>query len=277
MNNDWVFDIKDKEVVFTGRIEGYTEKQLTKIAFDLGARAVKGYVRSSEIDVLVRGSSKQWSHGNFGNKEKLVADLQASGHPVRMIDAQGFLDLQLGLFAPTLIPHVLETPRRADASAGGSLGSPYREGSFSDPLEGDGKYVRDPDIMGRGLKAHSETQDSLARLLRNAGFTPLSPFGRQINFDLAWQGSANVAGIAEIKSITENNEAFQIRHGLGQILDYGYRAEERGFQAQLFLVLERKPAEASHWEGLCKDSSVTLSWGPDFPDIVEQFRTISLT
>ncbi|MHA7297709.1 hypothetical protein [Pseudarthrobacter sp. MDT3-1] len=99
------------------------------------------------------------------------------------------------------------------------------------------------------------------------GLTPLSPFAKHCNYDLAWHFDDGAVGIAEVKSNTGENEAFQIRHGLGQVLDYGHRMKGRGFRPKLFLVLERKPQEAARWKPLCAENDVALTWGPFFPGI----------
>ena len=145
------------------------------------------------------------------------------------------------------------------------VGAPYRSGTFSEPWKGDGDMYRDPDIMERGLRAHSNTQDK-PDLLVEHGFTPLSPFDRNCNFDLAWHFHDGGVGIAEVKSITAENEAFQVRHGLGQVLDYCHRMTLRGFRPKLYLVLERKPQD-SHWRDLCAAHDVTLTWGQFFPNV----------
>lgn len=139
--------------------------------------------------------------------------------------------------------------------------------SFAGPLLGDGEHYRDPDTMERGLKAHSSTQDALADLLSSRGLTPLSAFDKLCNFDLAWHFTDGTVGVAEVKSNTEENDAFQIRHGLGQVLDYGHRIKGRGFSPMLFLVLERKP-QGAHWGELCSAHNVTLTWGPSFTGVV---------
>ncbi len=118
--------------------------------------------------------------------------------------------------------------------------------SCSPALRGDGEHYRDPDIMERGLKAHAGTQNKLAELLGLHGITPLSPFDKTCNFDLAWHFADGFIGVAEVKSNTEENESFQVRHGLGQVLDYGQRLKGRGFSPKLFLVIERKPQD-THW------------------------------
>lgn len=262
-----MYDLQGKEVVFTGAIKGYSEEDLTKIAVKLGAARVKDWISQSSTDVLVRGWSARWKYGNFGNKEKRTADLQRAGHHIQIIDAEGFFGLRSHYPAPALTPNVPEAPARAKAADGGAVGAPYRAGSFSGALQDDGEHYRDPDTMERGLKAHSATQDALADLLRVQGRTPLSPFDKKCNFDLAWRFSDGTVGVAEVKSITEGNEALQVRHGLGQVLDYGHRMRGRGFHPKLFLVLENKPRQAAHWEALCSGHEVTLTWAPVFPGL----------
>lgn len=267
MANEWVYDLKGKEVVFTGKFDGYVKEDLAKIARSLGAGNVTGWVNKSTTDVLVRGWSPQWKYGDFGEREKQVSDMQAAGHHIQLIDQEGFFGLRSGFPAPALTPHTLAVPAREDAAEGGVLGAPYRAGSFAAPVQGDGEYYRDPDSMERGLKAHARTQDKLADLLGMHGLTPLSPFHKKCNFDLAWEFEDGAVGIAEVKSNTEENEAFQIRHGLGQVLDYGHRVKARGFHPKLFLVLEQKPQEATHWRPLCASHDVTLTWAPFFAGI----------
>jgi NAD-dependent DNA ligase len=56
MTSEWVYDLKGKEVVFTGKFGGYVKADLAKIARNLGA-SVKEWVNVSSTDVLVRGWS----------------------------------------------------------------------------------------------------------------------------------------------------------------------------------------------------------------------------
>jgi hypothetical protein len=267
MASEWVYDLRGKEVVFTGAIEGYSEAELTEIALKMGAIRVKDWVTKSSTDVLVRGWSTHWKYGNFGKKEKQVAEMQRAGHHIQIIDTEGFFGLRSSFPAPALEPNVPDAPARLDASEGGLAGAPYRPGSFASPLQGDGEHYRDPDIMERGLKAHAHTQDALANALSLHELTPLSPFDKSCNFDLAWQLDDGTLGIAEVKSNTEGNEAFQVRHGLGQVLDYGHRMKGRGFRPKLFLILEQKPHGAIHWSELCAAHDVTLTWAPLFSGV----------
>lgn len=261
-----MYDLRGKEVVFTGKFKDYVKADLAKMARDLGARNVSGWVNQSTTDVLVRGQSSAWKYGDFGEREEQVARMQAAGHPIQLIDEAGFHGLRSHYPAPALEPHVPKARARANATEGGAVGAPYRSGTFSEPLKGDGDVYRDPDIMERGLKAHSHTQDKLADLLLERGLTPLSPFDKSCNFDLAWRFEDGTVGIAEVKSNTAENEAFQVRHGLGQVLDYGHRMALRGFRPKRYLVLERKPQD-SHWRDLCAAHDVTLTWGQFFPNV----------
>ncbi|MPY12099.1 BRCT domain-containing protein [Arthrobacter bussei] len=266
MASGWIYDLQGKEIVFTGKIEGYSEEELTNVAVKLGAR-VKEWISRSSTDVLVRGWSPRWMYGNYGKKEKQAADMQHAGHHIQIIDAEGFLGLRSHFPAPAVKPNVPGAPARAQAASGGVAGAPYRAGSFADPLEDDGDHYRDPDNMERALKAHAATQDALADLLILRGLTPLSPFDKKCNFDLAWQLDENIIGVAEVKSITEGNEALQVRHGLGQVLDYGHRMRDRGFHPKLYLVLEKKPQDARHWAALLSRHEITLTWAPSFPGL----------
>lgn len=268
MTSEWVYDLAGKEVVFTGKIEGYEEEEPAEIALRLGASRVKEWVNKSTTDVLVRGRSARWKYGDFGKKEKQAAEMQSAGHRIQIIDEEGFFGLRSGIPAPAMSPNVPDSAARADADQGGAVGAPYRAGLFAGPFQDDGEHYRDPDVMERGLRAHSATQDALANLLKIQGLTPLSSFDRECNFDLAWRFADGSVGVAEVKSNTAMNEAFQIRHGLGQVLDYGYRMRDRGFTPQLFLVLEQEPKQQGHWMTLCATAAVTLTWAPKFRGLV---------
>ncbi|MET3206241.1 UNVERIFIED_ORG: hypothetical protein ABIB21_003060 [Arthrobacter sp. UYEF13] len=135
MRSDWVYDLRGKEVVFTGAIPEYSEAALTAIAVNsLGASRVKDDVANYSTDVLVRGFSARWKYGSYGKKEKQVAGMQRAGHHIQIIDAEGFFGLRSSLPAPALKPNVPDAPARAKASEGGAVGAPYRAGAFAAPL-----------------------------------------------------------------------------------------------------------------------------------------------
>lgn len=80
------------------------------------------------------------------------------------------------------------------------------------------------------------------------------------NFDLAWQ-AGDTAFVAEIKSITDDNEEEQLRLGLGQVLPYRHRLQRTGYPKVIaFLVPERPPRDPC-WADLCHDLQVVLLHG----------------
>lgn len=262
---DWVYDLHGKEVVFTGKDDEYERSDLAAIARRMGA-SVKGDVGNS-TDILVRGYSPRWKFGDYGNREQQVARMQRWGHRIAIVDMAGFHGLRSGYPAPTIAPHVPDVPARLEASSGGTLGAPYRPGQFAEPVSLSGDYFRDPDTVDRGLQAHSTTQDALAHHIEALGHTPLSAFYAECNFDMAWDSQGGTCGVAEVKSLTTDNEILQIRLGLGQVLDYGLRLRTRGFDPSLYLVLERAPQRLSHWTVLCTESGVVLTFAPDFDGV----------
>lgn len=265
MLDDWVFDLQGKEIVFTGKIDDYIRPELVSIANRLGA-TVKPDV-GNNTDLLVRGVSTQWKYGNYGTREAQVARMQRAGHRIVIVDAAGFLGLRSCFPAPTIQPHIPKITARQPASQGGVLGAPYRSGQFANPVQLLGEFSRDPDAVDRGLRAHSATQDALAQHLKSIGCMPLSPFDSDCNFDLAWNSQDDSSSVAEIKSLTLANEISQVRHGLGQVLDYGHRLRSRGFSPRLYLVLEKRPLKSFHWSGLCASQGVTLVFAPNFESV----------
>jgi hypothetical protein len=97
------------------------------------------------------------------------------------------------------------------------LGAAYREAEVS-TLPGEREpFTVDPGLVERGLKGHADTQNELARVLRAAGIEPRSRLPQEPNFDLAWEANGTVF-VAEVKSVTDQNEEGQLRLGLGQVL-----------------------------------------------------------
>ena len=48
---------------------------------------IVGWAHRRDANVLVRGESSTWRHGDYGDDEKRVAIYQAQGHEVAIIDA----------------------------------------------------------------------------------------------------------------------------------------------------------------------------------------------
>jgi hypothetical protein len=137
------------------------------------------------------------------------------------------------------------------------LGTAYRQAQVS-PLPTEREpFTVDPALVERGLNGHAGTQNELARVLRQAGIEPRSRHPREPNFDLAWEAEGTVF-VAEVKSITDDNEEQQLRLGLGQVLRYRQRLGGLGYQPVVaVLVPERAPRDSS-WRDLCRDLGVVL-------------------
>lgn len=145
------------------------------------------------------------------------------------------------------------------AAATPRLDHPYREENETVGIRLSGTREFDPDVMERASRAHRELQNSLARWLRDHELTPVSPTGPPW-FDIGWWVEG-VFWVAEIKSLRVENEAHQIRLGLGQVLDYVHQLTRLGLDARAALVVEEEPA-SGHWPDLCATHRVVLAWPP---------------
>jgi len=102
--------------------------------------------------------------------------------------------------------------------------------------------------------------NSLAAHLAAVGLSPrrAAPDGPQ--FGCGWiRGNHAGWAVAEVKSITDANEAEQIRRGIGQVLDYRHAvADTTGKHVTAVLVVERAPAE--RWVEVCAEADIVLVW-----------------
>jgi len=70
--------------------------------------------------------------------------------------------------------------------------------------------------------------------------------------------------VAEVKSITSENEEHPLRVGLGQVLRYRQRLSALGHDRVVaVLVPERQPGDPS-WRELCQELGVVLLCGNEF-------------
>ncbi len=146
-----------------------------------------------------------------------------------------------------------------------SLGAGYREDETA-TTERSEVYRVDPDRIDRGTQAHSTTQNLLAEHLRSRGLTPRSWEGMEPPYDLAWEDGGAIF-VAEVKSLTAQNEERQLRLALGQVLRYGQQLERIKKQAiQNVIATERKPIDSA-WIELCARYDVKLVWPETFTDL----------
>ena len=118
----------------------------------------------------------------------------------------------------------------------------------------------DPDVRGRGVRAHARLQNELEKFLRAAGVAPGSPLPGGINFDMAWRRGKSTY-VAEVKSLTDENEEKQLSLGLGQVLRFAHRIGGR--EAIPVLMVERAPFDPA-WVDLCGTLGVVCVWPENF-------------
>jgi hypothetical protein len=123
----------------------------------------------------------------------------------------------------------------------------------------------DPDLMWRGSRAHKRTRNALAAYLKSLGLQPLDPEPYDPPFDLAWWNGGALY-VAEIKSITKENEEHQLRLGLGQLLRYCQLLRKRVQVIVPVLVPELKPRDPE-WSELCKELNIRLAFPPEFDNL----------
>ena len=159
-------------------------------------------------------------------------------------------------------------------TASPGLGAPYRQVPVTDLSGGRDPFSVDPALVERGLRGHTATQNELASVLSNAGIEPRRGLPPGPDFDLAWQKDRTVF-VAEVKSITAQNEKQQLRLGLGQVLHYRQRLSALGHDRVVaVLVPERQPRDPS-WRELCEELGVVLLCRNEFervPGTAAAFR-----
>lgn len=156
-------------------------------------------------------------------------------------------------------------PPRPDAPRGGQ---DYRTPPPARPRTA-GKarvFMVDPDEVDRYTAAHKSTQNRLADAVRRHGLVPLSPAVGDPQFDVAWMQGAT-AYVAEVKSLTNENEERQLRLGLGQVLSYAHLLDwPNATRVQPVLAVEGEP-NASYWKGLCAKLGVILTWPDKYDEL----------
>jgi hypothetical protein len=173
---------------------------------------------------------------------------------------------ELGIFQIALedaVPAMLSSrgPTTAPAAAAGALGTGYREANEDAASAPRDAFTIDPNKIDRGLRGHATTQNALAGLVRGRGLTPLSPTSATANYDLAWEDGALY--VAEVKSLTAQNQTQQLRLGLGQVLDYQALLATPARKVVPVLAVELEPTD-KRWMALCSSLGVILTWPPGF-------------
>lgn len=116
----------------------------------------------------------------------------------------------------------------------------------------------DPDASGAGWVEHNKTQNHLARIVAARGWAPRSPRAEEPRYDLAWARGQTI-WVAEVKSVTSQNEERQLRTAIGQVLRYRQKLTAIGHDVQAVIVTSRLPSDPS-WDELCRLEGIVLAW-----------------
>jgi hypothetical protein len=123
----------------------------------------------------------------------------------------------------------------------------------------------DPDLGGRGLRAHNTTQNMLALAIERAGYSPRRPKPDEPQYDLAWEAEG-IVWVAEVKSITRKNEERQLRLAIGQVVRYRQLLGIAGRPVRAMIVTEQEPSDPT-WADLCSDEGIVLTWPGHMDDL----------
>lgn len=164
------------------------------------------------------------------------------------------------VFAAAAEPALDSAEFRGQRAASVGFGDPYRQVPATELSGSRDPFRVDPALVERGLRGHTDTQNELAGVLSSAGIEPRRGLRPGPDFDLAWQKDGTVF-VAEVKSITADNEEQQLRLGLGQVLRYRQQLLALGYDRVVaVLVPERQPGDRS-WRELCQGLGVVLLCG----------------
>ena len=142
------------------------------------------------------------------------------------------------------------------------FGRPYRIVSEASTSAAREPFTVDPDLVDRGTRGHARTLNALAAHLQNLGIQPLEANVDDPPFDVGWSHEG-VTFVAEIKSLTRDNEERQLRLGLGQVLRYRHMLCRRIDAVVAALVVEFEPSDPE-WKNLCDSLGIQLAFPPDF-------------
>jgi hypothetical protein len=137
-----------------------------------------------------------------------------------------------------------------------TVGRPYEPADETVVAIAADLFPVDPKTLERSLRSHASLQNRLAGELERRGLLVLSPRPDDPPFDLAWWEDGAL-WVAEVKSLTDENEERQLRLGLGQLLRYRHLLARGRDTVRGLLYVEREPCDPA-WRSLCAEIGVRL-------------------
>lgn len=87
------FDIQGKTVCFTGASERFTKKGWKEYVVSKGANFIDDMNGGVDFLVVCNKGNSAWAHVSYGRKFEFAKKLQSSGHPIRILTEDSFLDV----------------------------------------------------------------------------------------------------------------------------------------------------------------------------------------
>ncbi len=242
---------------------------------------VKNRIRNDDVLVLLLGDETYPKHLVFPRAEDLLRHKESFAPvgndrvvpPIRVSNGSFVLRRPSKGLAISLDDRIdayyelLYPPDQAETRAT-PIGRNFREDDEDAVPRAAAPGVPDPDLVGRGNRAHKHTRNALGAYLKSLGIQPLDPVPSDPAFDLAWR-KGDILYVAEVKSLTRENEERQLRLGLGQLLRYSHLLRKRAEHVIPVLVPELKPRDPE-WGQLCKALNVQLVFPPDFEGLIDE-------
>lgn len=176
------------------------------------------------------------------------------------LDADHFRSLAGGGATAPVPEQSSTTPPVAPVFTGDGVRLPYVDQDVDAGIAAPQRRRADSDAIENATREHRRTQNELADWARESGFETVRPNGEPL-FDVGWW-SSDALFIAEVKSLGADNEARQVRLGLGQVLDYRKQLQDAGTNSTAVLAVSRKPAAGEHWSALASEHGVVFCWPP---------------
>lgn len=236
---------------------------------------VKNRIRNDDIIVLLLGDEKNSTHLVFPRAEELLRYKKyftAVGGD-RVTPPISISDGTLSLLRPTQgldislddrvdAYYELLHPPKEEEKKSTSIGKSFTADDETASPRAASAGMADPNLVGRGVRAHKRVRNALADHLESIGLIPLDPAPSDPPFDLAWWRK-DFLYVAEIKSVTRENEEHQLRLGLGQLLRYASLLSIRAEHVVPVLVPEINPRDPE-WYRLCQSLNVKIIFPPKF-------------
>ncbi|MET8040908.1 hypothetical protein ABZU25_08585 [Micromonospora sp. NPDC005215] len=158
----------------------------------------------------------------------------------------------------------------ASVAACGNRGFDREYAGSAAPVELPAQRSFDADAYRAGVTEHDRLCRALIDHLDAEGVRAGAGL-HDVLVDLAWRDADGRQFVAEVKSVVGDNEAEQLRLGLGQVLEYRHRLTARGVVATPVLVVSRYTDTA--WSDICAENQVVLLQGEDAADWAASLRS----